>query len=249
MVVIIRAWKLFGLTAAALLHHPPLQTALFGVLLWVPLLERESCSLHPKQQWRRRSFLLSPTKPSLTRKNKFVVPAAAFLLLTVAYYCFSLKDIQVLRETFKDNEVVQKMDDSYLLRYLRARNNVQESTKIITETIVLSPPPQNKDPLWQFCCYLIPPKAWKAEYKPETLRFDKQSFEVPLKAGVTFLHKHDKWGRPCLVLFPSRHFPKDTTVEATFRCCVYYLEKIEKMYSGLQFLFSVFSSLLFLLIS
>ena len=74
-------------------------------------------------------------------------------------------------------------------------------------------------------------KDWREEYHPETIRTDKESIEIPLKAGVVFWHKHDKQGRPCLVIQAAKHLPRDTTPEITERCCAYLLEKGVAMYA------------------
>lgn len=87
-------------------------------------------------------------------------------------------------------------------------------------------------------------QEWRAEVQPEKFRLRKDTFDLPLKSGnkstsilppscllftiilgLAFWHKHDKLGRPCLVVIPRVHVPKETTVDITYQACVYFLEK------------------------
>lgn len=109
--------------------------------------------------------------------------------------------VATLRATFPDSEFVKNLNDTMLLRYVRARSTLDESIAILKTTI-----------------------EWRAENKPEEMRLQKASFEPVLKSGLVYWHKHDKQGRPCVVVFPRQHFPGKTTLECTYQACVYFLE-------------------------
>lgn len=49
-------------------------------------------------------------------------------------------------------------------------------------------------------------------------------------AGLVFWHKQDKMGRPCIVCRPRYHVPKETTLEATYQACVYFMETARRKY-------------------
>ena len=74
-------------------------------------------------------------------------------------------------------------------------------------------------------------QEWRAENKPEEMRLQKASFDSVLKSGLVYWHKHDKQGRPCVVVFPRQHFPGKTTLECTYQACVYFLESARNKYA------------------
>ncbi len=63
------------------------------------------------------------------------------------------------------------------------------------------------------------------------MRLQKASFDSVLKSGLVYWHKHDKQGRPCVVVFPRQHFPGKTTLECTYQACVYFLESARNKYA------------------
>jgi hypothetical protein len=70
------------------------------------------------------------------------------------------------------------------------------------------------------------------------MRLQKASFDSVLKSGLVYWHKHDKQGRPCVVVFPRQHFPGKTTLECTYQACVYFLESARNKYAHLHLLTS-----------
>ncbi|CAI0447714.1 unnamed protein product [Linum tenue] len=89
--------------------------------------------------------------------------------------------------------------DASISRYLRARNwNVKKATKMLKDTI-----------------------KWRAEYKPEDIRWD----EIAKEAETGKIYRSsctDKHGRPVLVMRPSRQNTKST--KGQIRYLVYCME-------------------------
>jgi len=119
------------------------------------------------------------------------------------------KAVEALRTAFPDSEQVKAMSHLELLRYVRSRSTLAEATTSLRNGI-----------------------AWRAETQPEKVIQCRSSFEAPLKSGMTFWHKHDKLGRPCMVVTANLHIPAETTVETTLKLCIYFLEQARERCDG-----------------
>ena len=68
---------------------------------------------------------------------------------------------------------------------------------------------------------------WRVSFKPDKITLEEISKD--LKAGKSFIHGYDIEGRPCIIIKPSKHFPKETTFENSIKLAVFWLEKLCKI--------------------
>ncbi|KAL6070878.1 cytosolic factor, phosphatidylinositol/phosphatidylcholine transfer protein [Balamuthia mandrillaris] len=92
-------------------------------------------------------------------------------------------------------------DTALLLRYVRARSSVKDSEAIL----------RNRE-------------SWRTEYKPECVLL--KDFQKEWATGKCFIHKHDRMGRPCLIVKGGLHIPGNVPLEETVRMAVWNLEKL-----------------------
>eukprot|EP00743_Colponemidia_sp_Colp-15_P005809 GILK01006244.1.p1 GENE.GILK01006244.1~~GILK01006244.1.p1 ORF type:complete len:256 (+),score=43.00 GILK01006244.1:53-820(+) len=93
------------------------------------------------------------------------------------------------------------LDEKALLRFLKARDfNVQDAYN-----------------MW---CKWV---AWRIEYKADEITETEVKKEI--ETGKAYWYKHDKQGRPCLIVRPARHHPSQREVRETMRFAIYLLEE------------------------
>lgn len=68
---------------------------------------------------------------------------------------------------------------------------------------------------------------WRNTYHPDKISIEDIKYE--LNTGKAFIHGEDIEGRPCMIIFPAKHFPSETKFEDTMKYMVYMLEKITKL--------------------
>lgn len=68
---------------------------------------------------------------------------------------------------------------------------------------------------------------WRNTYHPDKISYDEIKSE--LETGKAYIHGEDKEGRPCIIIYPAKHFPSQTSFEDSMKYMVYMLEKITKI--------------------
>jgi len=91
-------------------------------------------------------------------------------------------------------------DDAAFLRFLRARKYDIEKSFVLFDNCL----------------------KWRASYHPETVTLEMCPREKEAAKG--FLIGRDRTGRPCFLLFPGRHDPKNADNQECVRALVYHIE-------------------------
>jgi len=102
-------------------------------------------------------------------------------------------------------------DDASLVRFLRARKcDVDKAYHLYDDCL-----------------------KWRASYKPEEITLDQIPREA--NAGKAFFLGKDKQGRPCWLILPARHEPKNSDNEECVRALIYYVEQaLAMMENGVE---------------
>lgn len=82
----------------------------------------------------------------------------------------------------------RRSDDTILLRYVRAKKTVDGAEEALRQSMI-----------------------WRLETRPDLIK--KADVDAVGRAGTAYWHGHDRYGRPCMLVFPGHYRPGEHTHE------------------------------------